>query len=140
MEISKLLTAVCIFLLLICTVFCTTALVSLRNAIAEHDTLQQKASDLISDMDACLLRLEGSNRFSEQEAGDASVNASLPQSSFCLRESNGFLCIYTADGELIECLNIPTATLPQSERERLATGISCADWQELIRRLQDYTT
>ena len=139
MDISKLLTGICVFLLLICIVFCTTALVSLRNAVEESKELQSEAQDLIFEMNGCLDQLEKPLKELATDRQDTSVDATVPQDAYCLRQSDGILCIYTADGELVQCLDVDVQTLPQHDREMLNAGISCATWQELMTLVQDYT-
>lgn len=140
MDISKLLTGICVFLLLICIVFCTTALVSLRNAVAESDALQIKAQDLNLQMQKSLEKLERPLQDLSKDPPDTAVDVSLSKGEFCLRQQNGFLCVYTAEGELIQVLDVSVQTLPKNERALLQTGIKCDSWQEVMSLIQDLTS
>lgn len=139
MDISKLLTGICVFLLLICIVFCTTALVSLRNAVEESEDLQVEAQALIFEINGCLDQLEKPLKELSGNQPDTSVNVTIPNDTFCLRSVDGILCIYTADGELVQRLDVDVRTLPKKEREMLSVGISCSSWKELMTLVQDYT-
>lgn len=138
MDTGKLLTGICVFLLFICIVFCTTALVSLRNAVDESKALQVEAQGLALEMNACLEKLEEPLQALSSSEADTSVNATVKQDTFCLRQSNDLLCVYTADDVLIKCLDINVMTLPKVERELLRTGILCDSWQEVMELIQDY--
>ena len=140
MDISKLLTGICVFLLLICIVFCTTALVSLRNAVAESDALQIKAQDLNLQMQKSLEKLERPLQDLSKDPPDTPVDAPLSKEEFFLRGQDGILCVYTAEGELIQTLDVSVQTLPKNERALLQAGIKCDSWQEVMSWIQDLTS
>ena len=139
MDISKLLTGLCVFLLFICIVFSTTALVSLRNAVDESKALQEEVQSLAIEMNGCLEKLEEPLQSLAKDSPDTAVDASLSKEEFCLREQNGSLCIYTAEGDLIDVLDVSVKTLPKNERTLLQAGIKCDSWQEVINLIQDLT-
>ena len=115
MDTAKLLTGICAFLLFICIVFCTTALVSLRNAVDESKALQEQAQNLADEMNGCLDQLEEPLQALASGDADTTVNATVEQNMFCLRQSDGLLCVYTADDVLVKCLDVNVMTLPKEE-------------------------
>ncbi len=138
MDISKLLTGVCVFLLLICIVFCTTALVALRNAVAESETLQFRSQLLAEELDDCIEQLEKPlKELTKKE--DTSVSVTVVSESYVLRECNGVLCVYTSGGELVQRLDAEVESLPTKERELLRAGISRDSWKEMASLIQDYS-
>jgi len=137
-DISKLLTGICVTLLIICIVFCTTALVSLRNAVAESEELQTEAQGLVFDLNSCLSQLEKPLKELTSNREDTAVEVGASPMSFCLREDGGTLCVYTAEGFLVQRLDVNVSTLPKKDRELLVVGISCATWQEMATLIQDY--
>ena len=66
------------------------------------------------------------------------VEADTRSNAFSLRESNGKIGVYTEAGYLIRLLNVDVSTLPKTDRDRLAVGISVSSWKELIALIEDY--
>ncbi len=59
--------------------------------------------------------------------------------SFVLREHENIIGIFDRDGKLLESINLPTVTLPLSERQRLAEGIEVKTREELERLIESYS-
>ncbi|MCL1924179.1 MAG: hypothetical protein FWF50_01185 [Defluviitaleaceae bacterium] len=78
--------------------------------------------------------------FSENEVIIQRIIESMQQPSYKLSIFHGFLAIFNIDGRLLEVTNIPTSHLATEEIERLTHGIFIADEDELIRRLEDYSS
>lgn len=139
MDTSKILTILCCFILIVCLTFCITALVVLRNAVDESGTVQSRATELVQQLNSCMEVMKNMNG-----TGDSvQVSTNTAQSeklTFCVRESNGKIGIYTADGLLLKVLDVAVETLPEADREALKNGITVASWQELISLIQDFTS
>ena len=140
MDISKLLTILCCFVLIVCLTLSITTLVVLRNAVAENYALQSEAEALVSELNGCVNVL---NENIEQEDALPTVNESTQtdvlSDAFCVREVNGKIGVYTSDGYLIRLLEANVDALPEKDREALKKGIVINSWRELIAIIQDYT-
>ena len=140
MDASKILLVICAFTLIVCLTLCITALAVLRNAVAENSVLQSEASVLVEQLDGFVERIEGVS----ESGGDGSIEVggkepSLSASGFCLRETNGKIGVYTADGYLVKLLEVSVSTLPKAARDALKEGICAASWEELLALIADYT-
>lgn len=142
MDASKILLVICAFALIVCLTLCITTLAVLRNAVAENGTLQSEATALVERLDGCVERLDGYTPEAEDGSIEVSGGAdtSKVEKSFCLRESNGSIGVYTTDGYLIKVLDVSPSTLPKAAREALQKGITVGSWEELIGMIQDYTS
>ena len=58
---------------------------------------------------------------------------------YTVREVNGCIGIYDADGTLLRTLQVPVSTLPRADREQLAVGIALTSKQELDALIEDYS-
>ena len=65
---------------------------------------------------------------------------SSPQPIYKLSTFHGFLAIFDTEGRLLEVTHIPTNHLQEEELERLIHGVFIRDEDELIRRLEDYSS
>ena len=61
------------------------------------------------------------------------------QEIYLLRSYRQIIGIFAAEGRLIETINLPTVTLPKSERDRLADGIEVYSREELDRLIESYS-
>lgn len=59
---------------------------------------------------------------------------------FVLRESNGMIGVFSADGKLLETINVIIKTLPAKDRQMLSEGITVSSREELFSLIQDYTS
>lgn len=73
----------------------------------------------------------------DQPNNDADVEADVLFDSLTIRETNGKIAIYTADGLLLRTLDISVNTLPAADQSALATGITVNSWRELIALIED---
>lgn len=140
MDISKLLTVLCCFVLIVCLTLSITTLIVLRNAVAENSVLQKEAEALVAELDGCVDVLN--QNISVEDSLPTSTEPSTtdaPSESFCVREVNGKIGVYTSEGYLIRLLDVAVETLPQADREALKSGILVSSWQELIAVMQDYS-
>ncbi len=137
MEISKIFAVLCAFLLIICLVLSITALVVMRNAVAETTVWEERAADLVATLDACISDLKAE----QEQAVIAPLepeDTQMPESGFFLRTSGDRIAVFTADGYLVTVSEVKCSTLPSTERERLKTGIYAKTWAELMLLMQDY--
>ncbi len=59
--------------------------------------------------------------------------------SYVLREHENIIGIFDANGKLLGTIDLPTVTLPLSERQRLADGIKVGSRTELERLIESYS-
>ena len=78
--------------------------------------------------------------FSEHEVIAQRHIMSRQTPTYMLSIMHGFLTIHDIEGRLLEVTSIPTAHLSELELERLVEGIFILDENELIRRLEDYSS
>lgn len=78
--------------------------------------------------------------FSEREVIAQRHITSQQTPNYMLSILHGFLTIHDIEGRLLEVTAIPTNHLNESELERLEGGIFVLDENELIRRLEDYSS
>ena len=141
MDASKILLIICAFALIVCLTLCITTLAVLRNAVSENGSLQGEASVLVQKLDECVERLdEFTPAPNDSIAASGTTDTTNTTQGFCLRESNGALGIYTADGYLVKTLDVSINTLPSAARDALRKGITVGSWEELIELIQDYTS
>lgn len=138
MDIPKILTVICGFLLIVCLVFSITALTSLRHAIDETDALKTSANAILRRLDGYVETLE--NPQTEDSIPTVAPEDGHAKSGYCIRTVGKKIGIYTADGALIQLLDVNPDTLPTAEREALQNGITVHSWQEMLSLLADYTT
>lgn len=141
MESSKILTVLCAFVLVVCLVLSITTLTVLRNAVEENDALQEDAAALVGNLNACVEDLNAALEESDSipTSSDTSTPTDTLADSFCVREVNGKIGVYTSDGYLVHLLDVSVDTLPAADREALSAGICVGSWRELIAIIQDYT-
>ena len=140
MDTSKILMILCCFILIVCLTLCISTLVVLRNAIDEHGEVQSSAEALVGALDECLSDLTESTDKDDSISASADANKSNAEKMrFVVRELDGKIGIYTADGQLLKKIDVSVSLFPKADREALAKGIEVGSWQELITLIQDYT-
>ena len=70
---------------------------------------------------------------------DSKTDETKRNSSYIVREHCGMIGIFSERGELLEMIDTPIIALPQSDRERLHTGITVKDEKELSSLREDYS-
>ena len=141
-DISKILTIVCACILLVCLVLSITSLTVLRNAVSENAALKKSTDALVDDLRACVAEIHTDEQESEQSPAEkepAATTDTAPE-AFCVKEANGKIGVFTADGYLVRWLEVSIDDLPPADRELLRVGIVVGSWRELITLIQDYTT
>ena len=128
MELSRISALLAVFLLTLCLSLTVCTVMVLRGTVEEGDRVRTEAEAFLSELRR------------ETEPASASTSA-LPTNangeSFLLREVNGRVAIFTAEGELISVTEIAVALLPLKDRQALAEGIHLASANELAALLQD---
>ena len=139
MDVSKILIALCGLILLICLTLSITTLSTLRNAIAENGLIIEEAEELIDQLDGYVdVFSQGAEDDADRENADALVDATQKESQFIIKEVNGKVGIYTAQGQFLLESDTHVSSLPAKEREEIRQGILCTSLEELLLRIQDY--
>lgn len=141
MDASKILTVVCTLLLLVCLIISILSLTTLKRAIRKSEIQQSTEVSLQAPHD-CMTG--GTPQSSDQDSSvapeDTPTQTTAPAESFCLKESNGRIGVFTSDGYLVRFLDVSVDELPSADREALRVGITVGSWRELMAVIQDYTT
>lgn len=135
MDISRIISVMCVFLLAVCLIFSISTLTVLRNAVDESNRACREAQDFLEKMGDQLKEIES-------PVEDAEVDNSIPTDvlyeQFCMREVNGRIAIYTVDGYLIRLLDVSVKTLPEADQAALREGICVSSWKEILALMQDF--
>ena len=107
---------------IIFTVFVSISLIALGAAISAVSALD-KYGMLIKELDALNTKY---------------VIAETDSESFWVREHEGVIGVFSADGELEYTVEIYIKTLPKKDRELLKNGIYANDKAELLEIIGDY--
>lgn len=138
MNWTRVILAVCAFLLAICLTFAITALTSLRNAVAETGRVKAEAEELLEGLEHAL-RTDQTDQADEELKTDGAQQVGVLYDQFCVREIGGRVAIYTGSGELVRLTDIWVAALPAADRKALAEGIRFSSWKEVLALMQDLT-
>lgn len=76
---------------------------------------------------------------SENLQDDSAAAKSPDQTVYFVREYNGVVGVFIENGSLAEIINVPTVTLPITERQRLAAGFTVNSAEELSSLKENYT-
>ena len=137
MNISKLFTVICAFVLIVCLVLSITTLIVLRNAIAENQALQRRAEGLIGELDRSVSELAVYEK--NEENTDLPTSAS-PNEHYVVSLWQDHVAVFSSAGELLYCSSLSALLLPPSERRLLEKGIQVETLSELIKLFTDYAT
>ena len=140
MDFSKIFAIISTFVLIVCLTLSITTLVVLRNAIDENSQMQLQAERLLGDLNISVDKLDSAvnSELSLDETGQADLPTNAKAETFSIREYNGKIAVYNADGTMIHWVDVNTALLPLEERKALTEGIEVQTWDALISCLQDY--
>ncbi|MBE6589507.1 MAG: hypothetical protein E7643_04945 [Ruminococcaceae bacterium] len=143
MDISKLFTLLCAFLLIICLILSVTSVLVLKNAVTESEKWQMRAQALLVSIES--LKVEGGIPEKNTDTSDIpvqneqpSTDADILYNKFYVREVGGKIGIYCDEGQLIRTLEVSVETLPLKDQTALKKGIRINSWSELISLIQDY--
>lgn len=68
----------------------------------------------------------------------ASTQDAMQAAMYTVREVNGRIGVFDANGTQVRTLRVAVATLPRADREQLAIGITLTSEQELQALIEDY--
>ena len=140
MDITRIFTVICSFILIVCLTMCISTLVVLRNSIAEHKAVKEDAVELVESLDQSLESMKDMIDKYDQSVSVSvdSEKTNEQDAHFMIREVNGKIGVFTVDGVLLKVLEVSIDMLPQKDRELFADGITVGSWKELIAILQDF--
>ena len=137
MDLSRFFTILCAFLLLICLTFSITALVALRNVIAENRVLQNETMVLLERIKA--IDTENKESVSVSTDKEPPYAEKAEADGYCMKAVSGIIGVFTKEGDPIRTLNTNVSLLPSPDREALEKGIFVETWKEMLALIQDYT-
>ncbi len=136
MDISRIISVMCVFLLAVCLILSITALTVLRNAVDESTQACMEVQCFLESLE------EDQSVKEESSETEVEVDNSIPvdvlSNHFCMREINGKIAIYTSDGYLVRLLDISVETLPHADQQALQQGIEVSSWKEILALIQDF--
>lgn len=137
------------FLLLLMTVVAAIAVMSSVFAFSNVRSLENQYSLLekSSELKISNLKLQNAEYKGAladtgnelEEAKAALANASVARPIYSVRENNGKIAVFDADGMLIKTIDTPVVSLPQSDRDMLKDGIDIFTYEELLDVIEDYS-
>ncbi len=143
MFFSKILNILCAFLLTVCLCISVTTLCALRNALDENQQLQEKAEQLLNELDQSVLVMNAIAEVpaEEPELPKAPLTAEAQkQTVYKICSVGQSIGVYTAEGKLIKLVDVNPKTLPTDMQRLLQEGITLSSWEELTSLLQDLTS
>ena len=135
MDISRIISVMCVFLLAVCLILSISALTVLRNTVDESTQACLEVQAFLNSMNEELKATEPPSAETEESN---SVPTDVLYENFCMREVNGKIAVYTADGYLIRILDISVETLPEADQAALRQGICVSSWKEILALMQDF--
>ena len=141
MEISKVFTLLCAFMLIICLALTVTSAVVLKNAVEESQEWQLRAQTILESVEV----FQRNDDLTEAAPTDPpvtedeeSTEADILYNKFYIREVNGKIGVYCDEGQLIRMIDVPVSLLSSRDQKKLKEGIRVNSWNELIALIQDY--
>ena len=144
MDLSKLFTVLCAFLLVIALTLVVTVTVVLHNAINVSNgwegTSDACAESIGADSapKADAVPNEGSTKEQATEEKEPSVDADVLYQRLWIREAGGRIGVFSDEGYLIRTVDVDVATLSPSDQKALREGICVTSWKEFLALIQDY--
>lgn len=140
MDASRILMTICTIVLSITLILSILALSSLRNAVDESDAMRQEAAVLVDKLVEHLDDAESNGIETNTPNPNEEPSQNPTEEKFLIRAINDKIGVFTEDGALIHVLDVLLDSMPAKTREDLKKGVSVGSMQELINRLQDYTS
>ena len=137
MDISRLVSVSCVLLLSLCCLLSIYTVTILRGNLAESAEICMEAKSLLETAKQENLDTSEDAILSDTGA-DSSLSVDILADQFCVRETNGRVAIYTADGDLIRLLELSSEMLPSADRLALQQGIYLSSWREVLALIQDF--
>ena len=138
MDITKIFTVLCGFLLIICLTLSITCLVVMRNAVQETSVWQERAESLVNELDGCVQAMKDIENEDLPVLAPDEEEKEEEKTRYCLRLDGDNLGIYDAEGYLVKQLDTHATLLPANEREKLAAGVWVESWAQMQKLAQDY--
>ena len=143
MDLSRIISISCVFLLAICLILCICVTLFLQNTVRESTAACMEVQSLLERANESMVLVEDSTDApSNEPVQDTMVDNSIPTDvlyhQFCMRESGGKIAIYTSDGYLVKTLDQAVATLPEADQTALREGITVSSWREVLALIQDF--
>jgi len=135
MDISRIISVSCVFLLALCLILCICVMAVLQNTVKESTQACMEVQTLLENVSN---HIESSQDTVEDTTVDSSIPVDVLYHQFCMRESNGKIAIYTSDGYLVKILDVQVVTLPEADQSALREGISVSSWREVLALIQDF--
>ena len=135
MDISRIISVMCVFLLAVCLILSISALTVLRNTVDESTKACLEVQAFLDSMDE---ELKVTDPPSAETEESNSVPVDVLYENFCMREANGKIAVYTSDGYLIRLLDVSVETLPEADQTALRQGICVSSWKEILALMQDF--
>ena len=134
MDAAKLFTILCSIMLLIALLLSMTTLIILNHAVEETATWQRKAVSLLHALE------DAKDVLSTPALPDQSedVAVDILKDDILVKEVDGTIGVYSADGYLIRKVNVRVSTLPREAREALKNGLHFASWREVLDLIEAY--
>ena len=137
MDISRIVSVACVLLLSLCCLLSIYAVAVLRSALMESTEACFEVKAILETMEPEPVASAEDNDLSESDS-DSSLPVDVLADQFCIRETNGRIAIYTADGYLIRLLERSAETLPHADRLALQQGIYLSSWKEVLALMEDF--
>ena len=137
MDISRIVSVACVLLLSLCCLLSIYAVAVLRSALMESTEACFEVKAILETMETEPVVSTEGNTLSESDS-DSSLPVDVLADQFCIRETNGRIAIYTADGYLIRLLERSAETLPHADRLALQQGIYLSSWKEVLALMEDF--
>ena len=145
MDLSKLFTVLCAFLLVIALSLVVTVTVVLHNAITVSNA-PESTNDTCNESTKANNALKGDSNLNEKntmkendtEEKEPSVNVDVLYQRLWIREAGGRIGVFSDEGDLIRTVDVDVATLSPSDQKALREGIYVTSWKELLALIQDY--
>ena len=143
MDLSRIISISCVFLLAICLLLCISVTLFLQNTIKESTAACLEVQSFLERVSENTESVQSSTEDTPHEStGDTTVDNSIPTDvlyhQFCIREAGGKIAIYTSDGYLVKTLDQPVSMLPEADQTALREGISLSSWREVLALIQDF--
>lgn len=136
MDTAKLFTILCSIMLLIALLLSMTTLIILNRAVEETATWQRQTVSLLDTLEGAI------NTSTVPDIPDVSIPEDVPvdilKDDILVKETGGYIGIYSADGYLMRTVKVKVSTLPREAREALKNGVHFASWREVLELLEAY--
>ncbi len=139
MDAHKLLMILCCFVLIICLTLCISSLTVLRNAVSESRAAQSEAAALAGSLDMLVESLNSAPETESSVSVSTEPEEAPKTEGFLLRNADGKLGVFTAEGDLLGHLEVPVDHLPAADRAALDAGISAPTLSDLLALIRDYS-